>query len=169
MCKYLSCIIRKDKTVLILNGEDSHSEILEHFGISDLTDDPDKMEFARIELVPTCIKDAVEFRVEKWEYTVDQRIQPTWLTSAHEESVRASVTSHLVEFGYGGYLYLSDYNHPLPSEFTHCGGDLYLLDRQRLSLNDVLDVLPEGEMKESVKGIQSMLDEWSDMYSVKEG
>ena len=56
MCQFKSMIITKNKDVLYLYESDHHEDIIDHYkneyNLFDNTSDPDKMTFARIEIIP---------------------------------------------------------------------------------------------------------------------
>jgi len=88
MCNFFSCIVMKDKQVLNLEGVHSHTDILEHFSVPDNTDNPELLQFARIEILPPD-GNVFEADLSKWTYKVDQDITPDWLSPAHRAAAFA--------------------------------------------------------------------------------
>jgi hypothetical protein len=81
MCKAFSCLVTIDKKVIWKMGVDSHTSLVELAGYKDNTADLSAVEFARIEITPD---NGNYLYPEKWSFTVDERIRPTWLKGEHE-------------------------------------------------------------------------------------
>jgi hypothetical protein len=75
MCKAFSAIVLKNGEVKWKFGMDSHSDILQHFGISDNEYEKDCLEFARIEISPA---NGSYLKPDRWEFKLDESITPTW-------------------------------------------------------------------------------------------
>ena len=86
MCKAFSCIVIRDKKVIWEAGKDSHEDLISKGKLQDNTNDPDKMKFARAEIVPDNKEKYPYLYPEKpWKFQVDERITPTWLNEEHEK------------------------------------------------------------------------------------
>lgn len=75
MCQYKSGIILKNKVVLTLEGNESHSNLLESLSIEDNRINAMKT-FVRAELIPPNGNKASD--INEWMYRVDQDIVPDW-------------------------------------------------------------------------------------------
>jgi len=86
MCRAFSCIVTQKGKVYWIKGKDSHEDIIEHYKHedNDLRDDniPPNNTFARIEIVPPD-GDYLNLK-QKWEYQIDERIKPSFLTDSYE-------------------------------------------------------------------------------------
>ena len=129
MCNFFSCIVMKDKRVFFSEDSDSHDRLIEEYGLTDPTSDPQRMPFARVEILPP--KDGLwlwEKDLSKWEFVLDERRHPEWFSPAHEEAAYVALKERVrdIDKYFSGDLNLEGYPHPLPSTFTGCGGYLYL-------------------------------------------
>ena len=78
MCKFLSGITVKNGDVYISKNTDSHSKILEEFGVSDKTLPP---EFCAWEFTPPIKNKRYDFEVslDQWIFNIDSRFPtPNW-------------------------------------------------------------------------------------------
>ena len=127
MCKFFSGVIERNKTVHYLPGVNCHTTILESVGLSDHTDSPGAMQFARFEITQGS---AVFDDFSKWILEIDERIRPEWWSPAHEVAARTVFKRYMTEqlsMGcFPGDLDLRGYTHPLPQGLTSVGGSLYL-------------------------------------------
>ena len=85
MCKAFSCLITKRNKVYWKAGVDGHENLRELFKKDkDLKDnqDPPNNTFARIEINP---KNGNYLKPDKWVYTIDESIKPSWLNKSHEK------------------------------------------------------------------------------------
>ena len=125
MCVFFSCIVDKNKKVYWKEGVDNRHELVEIFKIKDDTADQDKIQFAKVEILPgnKYFEDT-----DTWEFTVDERVRPIWFTHEHEIACRKVLKEYSKTFlqNYPGDMYLRGYDHPLPDGFSSCGGGMYL-------------------------------------------
>ena len=88
MCNFKSMIVTKDGSILHINGEDSHENIIDHFkNEHDLMDEdiePKNLLFARVEITPPD-NDVFEKDLKKWKFRIDQNITPTWFKKSLEK------------------------------------------------------------------------------------
>ena len=82
MCKAFSCLVHKNKKVYWKFAVDNHHTLVEKCKWRDNTNDPARMRFARIEIVP---KNKNYLFPDEWMLQVDERIKPYWFSPAHEE------------------------------------------------------------------------------------
>ena len=82
MCNAFSCICKENGDVLWSFGTDSHSEILEKFGVVDNENRPDFVKFAKVEVTP---QNRNYLNPNSWVLTVDEQVKPTWWSKAHEQ------------------------------------------------------------------------------------
>ena len=97
MCRFKSGIILKNKVVLALEGNESHSSLLESIGIKDDYLNASKT-FVRSELIPIDSNKASD--VKGWKYVVDQDITPDWYNEdpkKHENEFRTAVEEWIKE------------------------------------------------------------------------
>jgi len=80
MCNAFSCIIGKDKKVWWEFGIDSHEKMIEKAGYKDNTKDPEKIQFARVEISPAN-EDYLD--PDRWRFKIDMDIKPAWWTEDH--------------------------------------------------------------------------------------
>ena len=80
MCKAFSCIVMRSARVLWKLGVDSHSDILTQHSISDTENDPEKLEFARVEITPN---NGSHFEPDDWTLRIDQAITPLWWDASY--------------------------------------------------------------------------------------
>jgi hypothetical protein len=84
MCNFFSCIVMKNKRVVWEAGINNHHEIVEKYEIPDSEEDQQKMQFARVEILPPNNEDGVfDKNISNWTLTVDERIRPEWFSPAH--------------------------------------------------------------------------------------
>ena len=83
MCRAFSCIIGRDKKVTWKFGTDSHESLIQIVGYKDNTLDPEKIEFARIEISP---KNGSYLEPNKWVFKIDMDIIPAWWTLDHKKA-----------------------------------------------------------------------------------
>ncbi len=81
MCKAFSYIVTK-KDVFWEFGHDSHEYFIEKYNLKDDTADPDKLTFARVEIVPL---NGNYLEPNDWVLKIDQRIIPSWWSDKHEK------------------------------------------------------------------------------------
>src|SRR5579872_6799151 len=87
MCNEWSAIIDSDCKVYCQDGQNSHSELMKLFNLPDTVSDKDKLQFARVEVVP---KDRDYVRgvdVSVWGFRLDEAVKPDWWTADHEIEV----------------------------------------------------------------------------------
>ena len=82
MCRAFSCLVHKNKKVYWKFAVDNHHNLVEKCKWRDNTDDPARMRFARIEIVPN---NKNYLFPDEWMLRVDERIKPYWFSPAHEE------------------------------------------------------------------------------------
>ena len=103
MCNFFSGICLKDKTVLWEEGLDSHDEILTKFEVPDNTDRPDLMKFFRFEITPPVNENSVfEKDRSHWNFRIDERIRPEWVSPAHEEACQQALRNCLAACVFDG-------------------------------------------------------------------
>ena len=85
MCYFLSLIVKKDGEIIYDPNTMSHEDLIEKAGLKDDTADKEKMEFARVEVLPPN-GDYFETDLLKWFVKVDESITPTWLETKHEKA-----------------------------------------------------------------------------------
>lgn len=95
MCNFFSCLVMKDKQVIWEPGVDGHHILVERHGISDNTDNPAKMTFARVEILPPQENYVFEKDLSKWAFTIDERIHPEWFSPAHQEAAMVALSDCL--------------------------------------------------------------------------
>ena len=87
MCNFFSCIVTENGDVLFDPISNSHEIIIsnnaKNFDLSDDTADPAELKFARVEILPP--NDDVFQPVDKWDFTIDQRIIPAWWSEFHKK------------------------------------------------------------------------------------
>jgi nucleoside diphosphate kinase len=87
MCEFKSMIITKGKNVLYLYESDHHEDIIDkykkEYNLFDNTSDHKKMTFARVEIKPSN-GDVFEKDLSKWEFSVDQSIEPSWFSEVYK-------------------------------------------------------------------------------------
>ena len=83
MCKAFSCIINKNKRVVWKLNKQNHHELVEMAKWKDNTDDPSRMNFARVEITP---KNKDYLNPDKWIFKIDERIVPEWFSPAHKDA-----------------------------------------------------------------------------------
>lgn len=91
MCRFKSALIFKNKVQLAPMYNESHSNMLDKYGIED-TDFNARKVFVRAELIP--YEDDFMSDISKWEYVVDQDVTPDWYDEdpqRYEEMFRAEV------------------------------------------------------------------------------
>ena len=87
MCNFFSCIVMKNKRVVWEAGINNHHEIVEKYEIPDNEEDQQKMQFARVEILPPTGEDGVfDKNIGNWTLTVDERIRPEWFSPSHEKA-----------------------------------------------------------------------------------
>ena len=82
MCNAFSCIVKQNGNVLWKFGVDSHTTLLEQYGLKDNEDRPEFMKFARIEITP---KNKDYLNPDEWVFKIDETITPTWWNKAYEQ------------------------------------------------------------------------------------
>lgn len=162
MCQFKSGIILKNRVVLIPEGNESYSDLLESLGIKD-TYMNDTKTFVRVELIP---KDDNKYTdINEWNYRVDQDIVPDWYVKdpgRYEQEFRDAVEEYMKDYiekrkitiicGYGwnaikenenGIYYLMD-GYLEKSEFgkTNNYADSYI--RKNLNEGDLAKKLKEN-------------------------
>ena len=91
MCRFKSGLIFKNKVVLTPIYNESHSNMLDKYGIED-TDFNARKVFVRAELIP--YEDDFMSDISKWRYIVDQDVTPDWYDEdpqRYEEMFRTEV------------------------------------------------------------------------------
>jgi len=87
MCNFFSCIVTENGDVLFDPIRDSHEIIIsnnaKNYNLSDDTADPAELKFTRVEILPP--DDDVFQPVDKWVFTIDQRIIPAWWSEFHKK------------------------------------------------------------------------------------
>jgi len=87
MCNFFSCIVTENGDALFDPISDSHEIIIsnnaKNYDLSDDTADPAELKFARVEILPP--NDDVFQPVDKWNFTIDQRIIPAWWSEFHKK------------------------------------------------------------------------------------
>jgi hypothetical protein len=81
MCRAFSCIVLQNGDVKWKMGLDSHSDILQHFGLPDNECRQDMLRFARVEITPD---NKNYIYPDNWTLKVDQVIKPSWFTPSYE-------------------------------------------------------------------------------------
>ena len=134
MCEYKSFLVTKDLTVYTSDMTDSHDDLFFIYGIKDeINDDGEPKYAARVEIVPDMTKDVSN--LNNWKFVVDERVVPSWLSSAHEFACRSVFTRiNWSRFNLRG---LDEYKFPLPDGLTHTG-DLWGLEGYNFPLPDGL-------------------------------
>jgi hypothetical protein len=98
MCEFFSCIVKRDGEVIWDASINSHDELIEKAGLKDETAEPDKLEFARVEI--TC-DDIFEKDLKKWKLKIDEAIEPTWWHAKHEikayEALKECLDKHILD------------------------------------------------------------------------
>src|SRR3972149_4123728 len=89
MCRAFSCLVTKGGGVIWRAGVDSHDKLYEMYREShklrDDTTEPNKMTFARVEIVPdNTEKYKYLYPDLDWKFKVDEDNKPRWLKSRHE-------------------------------------------------------------------------------------
>ena len=93
MCKAFSCIVepRVDKQPVVhwKLGVDSHTDLIIQAGLDkyDVTSDPSRMMFARVEITP---KNNNYLFPDEWILVVDEKITPNWFGTKHKEKAWAA-------------------------------------------------------------------------------
>ena len=98
MCNFKSGIILKNKVVLALEGNESHSDLLDSLGIEDNHMNASK-KFVRAELIPK--NDDKMTDIKQWRYKVDQDIVPDWYekdSERYEHEFRDTVEKYMQEW-----------------------------------------------------------------------
>ena len=98
MCQFKSGIILKNRVVLAPEGNESHSDLLESFGIEDTHMNATKT-FVRAELFPKNKNKMTD--VKDWRYKVDQDIVPDWYEKdpeRYEKEFREAVEKHMEDW-----------------------------------------------------------------------
>jgi hypothetical protein len=87
MCNFFSCIVTENGDALFDPISDSHEIIIsnnaKNHDLSDDTADPTELKFARVEITPP--NGDVFQPVDKWFFTIDQRITPAWWSEFHKK------------------------------------------------------------------------------------
>lgn len=83
MCKFFSCLIDKKKKVYWKEGVNNHHELFELFKLDDCSGRQEEIKIARVEITPP--NGDVFANIEKWMFSVDERIRPEWFSPAHEK------------------------------------------------------------------------------------
>ena len=87
MCNFFSCIVTENGDALFDPMSDSHETIIsnnaKNYDLSDDTADPTELKFARVEILPP--NGDVFQPVDKWFFTIDQRITPAWWSEFHKK------------------------------------------------------------------------------------
>jgi len=83
MCKAFSALVLKSGEVKWKFAVDSHSDLVEQFGLRDTTADPKEMRFAAIEITPA---NGDYLYPDKWVFKIDQSITPEWWTPLDEKA-----------------------------------------------------------------------------------
>jgi hypothetical protein len=115
MCRFFSCLIKKNGDV-VYGMTDSHEDLIQQEGLSDNTNDPSKMLFARLEITPD---DGNIFNNDfsKWSVHIDQTITPEWLT----DNMKAYCKEILAEV-YSKRVFLTG-KHQVVKGIYYAGGD----------------------------------------------
>jgi len=86
MCNFFSCIVTTSGDVLFDPMSDNHERIIEQnkdkYDLRDDTVDPDKLRFARVEIMPPY--GDVFVPLDEWQFHIDQSIVPTWFTDVEK-------------------------------------------------------------------------------------
>ncbi len=85
MCKAFSAIVMRDGMVYWKAGMDSHDTLIEHYKLRKLDDTIklDKLQFARIEIIPD---KGYLYPEGSWTLKIDERVKPTWWSESLEDS-----------------------------------------------------------------------------------
>ena len=83
MCNAFSGLVTRTGTVKWKFAMDSHSELVEHFKLEDITADADKLKFAKFEIAP---KNKDYLKPDKWIFKIDESITPNWFNDRHERA-----------------------------------------------------------------------------------
>ena len=98
MCQFKSFVVTKGGDVLWTEGEESHEGIIDaykdKYDLKDDTTEPDKLKFARVEIVPPN-NDVFEKDLKKWTFKIDQSITPTWWGKSLEEDCFRELSLYL--------------------------------------------------------------------------
>jgi len=89
MCREWSALIDKDFKVFSSDGMDSHSELIKKFSLSDKVSDKEKLEFAKVEVVPRDSDYVLGVDVSRWDFVLDEEVTPTWWTDQYKIEVMA--------------------------------------------------------------------------------
>ena len=91
MCRAFSCIVTRRKRVVWKAGVDGHDVLIALGKLKDNVSDPDKMGFARVEIVPDHGEPYVYLWPEKaWTHKIDEQVAPTWYGDGHEKAAWAA-------------------------------------------------------------------------------
>ena len=100
MCKFLSAVVTKSGEILCdPEHSDSHSELLEHFGLRDDELSSHLERFAKVQFVPP--EDGKDVAsLSKWTLTVDEATCPDWLDADKlRPRLEALVSPHILSEG----------------------------------------------------------------------
>jgi hypothetical protein len=98
MCNFKSGIILRNKVVLTLEGNESHSDLLHNLGIDDNHMNASKT-FVRAELIPK--DDEKMSDIKEWRYKVDQDVVPDWYEKdpkRYEQDFRNAIREYMTEW-----------------------------------------------------------------------
>ncbi len=87
MCEFFSCLVMRDGSIRWHWNSDSHSELIEHFGLRD--DKPFLQAFAKAELTPDWSSDAL-LDAAQWTWRLDEPTRPDWLTNEIEAKAQSA-------------------------------------------------------------------------------
>ena len=106
MCQFLSVLALKNGSVLHHPMIDSHSELVEYFGVPDTS--ASHQHFAKIELTPpSCNDDADWLDVSQWTFRLDEEAEPIWwsdVAAAVEKKVRDIASRMILTSGEKGLI-----------------------------------------------------------------
>ncbi len=88
MCNAFSCIVKNNGDVLWGFGLDSHTDLMERFGIADIAiADTSLLQFAKLEITPD---NGNYLKPDKWTLHIDEEIKPEWFTVEDEKAAFAA-------------------------------------------------------------------------------
>ena len=88
MCNAFSCIVKNNGDVLWEFGLDSHTDLMERFGIADIAiADTSLLQFAKLEITPD---NGNYLKPDKWTLHIDEEIKPEWFTVEDEKAAFAA-------------------------------------------------------------------------------
>jgi len=100
MCEFFSCLYHRTRGILWDPFIDSHSELMQRFGIFNTAERDHTLECVRIEITPPLLDyDYAYPSADKWDFRIDEPNIPSWfeaVATPAEKSVRALVSSFIL-------------------------------------------------------------------------